>query len=141
MQDSVKVKGLLQIYNARTGELLYEKNNLVVNTGLALAVDNLKTPTAQLTHIAVGTGINAVQPTDTTLQTELLRKPIDDIDTIGNTLTAETLFQDLEALGVWKELGMFTAPSGGILFNRINISFTKTSEDAVLVKFTIVFST
>ena len=139
--ESLKIKGLLQIFNARTGELLYEKYNLVVNTGLALLVDNLKVSTGNLTHIEVGTGATPVLSTDTALETPLLRKAISDIDTIENVLTAETIFTDLEAVGTWKEVGMFTAPSGGVMFNRINIDFVKDTSDPVRVKFTVTIST
>jgi len=141
--EGLKVKGKLQIFSVKTGKLLYEKDNLVVNVGLAWMIDNLKNNTLHnpLSHIEVGTGTNPVSPTDTSLQTPLLRKPIDDIDTVNNVLTAEAQFEDYEAVGNWKECGMFNASSGGEMFNRINIDFVKTTEDAVKVKFTITLTT
>ena len=142
VNEKLKITGKLEIFNDKTGEKLYEKKNLVVNTGLAMLVDRLKAPTPDvLSHIAVGTGATLVIATDTALETELLRKEIDDIDTVNNSLTAETLYQDYEALGTWKEVGMFNASSGGIMFNRINVNFEKTNEDAVRTKFTITIST
>lgn len=140
MHETIKIKGLLQIFDANTNELLYEKSNLVVNSGLALMIDNMKVDTDHLTHIAVGTGTTTVSPSDTTLETEIFRKVISDIDTIVNVLTAETQIETTEANAIWKEIGMFTASSGGIMFNRINIDFNKTSSDTVKIKFTITIS-
>lgn len=138
MKEGLKIRGLLRIFSVKTGELLYEKENLVVNTGLNLMIDRLKNATNNpLTHIEVGTGTTVVTPLDTALETPLLRKAIDDIDTIENVLTAESQFEDYEAVAVWKEVGMFNAALGGTMFNRINISFDKTTEDAVRVQFTI----
>ena len=140
MKEGIKVKGLLQIFDAKTNELLFEKNNLVLNTGLALMVDNMKVSTAVLTHIAVGTGTTAVIATDTALETELYRKAVTNIDTLANVLTVETQMNAIEANAIWKECGILTASSGGILFNRINIDFNKTSADVVNIKFTITLT-
>jgi len=142
-RESLGIRGKVEIFRQTNSgwEKAYEKDNLVVNGGLELIVDHLKDISKPvLTHIAVGTGATPVQPTDTILQTELLRKPIDDIDTIVNVLTAETLFENYEAVGLWKETGMFTQASGGIMFNRVNIDFNKTTADVVKVKFTVTTS-
>ena len=141
VKDTLRIKGLLQIFNAKTGELLFEKQNLVVNSGLNMVIDRLKVNTINpLSYIAVGTGDTPVTATDSALQTEILRKEIDDIDTVNNVLTAEAQFEDYEAIALWKEVGMFNASIGGVMFNRINISFNKTTQDAVRVLFTITLT-
>ena len=137
VNENLKIRGRMEIFNSRTGKLLYEKNNLIVNTGLHYLIDMLKVNRDPIGWIEVGTGTNVVSAGDTALQIPLMRKEVTDIDTIGNVFTAETQFEDLEAVAVWKECGMFNASSGGIMFNRININFDKTTEDAVRVKFTI----
>ena len=139
--EGLNAKGILRIFNARTKELLYIKQNLVVNTGLAYIVDRMKTvPPDPINWIEVGTGTTLVDPTDTTLETPLLRKEVVDMDTIENTLTVNTLFENYEAVDNWKELGMFNAITGGVMFNRINIDFNKTSDDAVIVEFTVIIT-
>lgn len=139
--ERIKVKGLLEIFNVRTGELLYRKQNLVVNTGLNLMIDRMKVNTKNpLSYCAVGTGANLVTATDSSLQTEIARKLIDNIDTVNNVLIATTQFEDYEAVANWKEVAMLNDSVGGVMFNRINIDFNKTTQDAVKVQFTITLS-
>jgi hypothetical protein len=141
LKDTIKIKGRLEIFNARTGELLFEKDNLVVNNGLNFIVDRLKSNTPNvLSHIAVGTNNTPVSSTDIQLYSELLRKAITDINTIDNVLTVETQYEDFEALGHWYECGVFNAITSGVMFNRIIIDFLKTTEDAVRVKFTFTIT-
>jgi len=140
-KDSLKIKGKVEIFDLKTKEKLYEKDNLVVNTGLTLIIDRLKTNTINpLSHIAVGTGDTPVSATDTQLENEIMRKAISDIDTVGNILTAKTQFEDWEAIEHWREIAIFNAPAGGVMLNRVNIDFEKTTQDAVEVKFTLTIT-
>jgi len=141
LKDSLGIKGTLRILDANTRTILYQKDNMVVNLGLAYIVDRMKTvPPDPIGWIEVGTGTTPVDPLDTALETPLLRKAVTDLDTDNNILTVETLYARFEAIAVWKECGMFNASSGGTMVNRINIDFNKTGDDAVIVQFTVTLN-
>lgn len=104
---------------------------MITNDGLDLIRNWIHgdAPTAP-THMAVGTGTSFVQATDTTLETELLRKTFS-TKTKGTTgketlemtiLTTEGNGNDLS------EFGILNAASVGDLLNRIVIDpISKTS--------------
>lgn len=143
-KDGIRVTGLLEIFKLDrvSGNRIkvYEKKNLVVTTGLTLISDRLKTNSVNpLTHIAVGTGNTPVVPADVALQSELARKAVTDIDTIINVLTVETQFSETEANGTWEEVGIFNNLVAGTMFNRINVTYVKSSADPAIVRFTITF--
>ena len=138
MVDSIKIKGKIQIF--RNGVLEYEKNNMVVNTGLNLLADLVKGASSPLSHIEVGSGTTPVTEFDTTLETPILRKAVTDMDAVDNVLTVETQYEDYEANTTWGECGCFNAAVAGTMFNRINITFTKTAGDVVIVRFTFTFT-
>jgi len=138
LREGLGIKGTLKILNAKTREVLYQKDNMVVNTGLAYIVDRMKiVPPDPIGWIEVGIGTTPVDPLDTTLETPLLRKAVIDMDTVENVLTVETLYERFEAIAVWKEIAMFNAVTSGVMINRINIDFNKEGDDAVIVQFTV----
>jgi len=139
--ERIKVTGMVEIYNLRTGELMYVSRNLIVNSGLSMITDRLKAGTPNpVSHIAVGTDGTAAALTQTTLGSELARKVCSDISTAIGILTAETIFIDSEAIGHWRECGIFNSASSGTMLNRVVIDFDKTTIDGARVKFTIAFA-
>jgi len=137
----LKIKGRLTITNSRTGAVLLEKDNLVVGTGLSLIADRLKDNVqATLGWIAIGTGASTVSSTDTALQTEIDRKAATDIDAVDNVFEIEAEWLEGEAVTTWREVGIFNAVTGGVMFNRININFIKTLGDPVTVRFSITMT-
>ena len=139
--EGIKVTGRLTITNPRTGEVLYEKDNLVVNVGLEYIADRMKDNTADaLGYIAVGTGATAVSATDTSLYAEIDRKAATSTDATDNTFVIDADWTEAEAVANWKEVAIFNAASSGVMFNRINVDFDKTAADPVNVQFTITFA-
>lgn len=142
LSNKVRIKGRLEIFEYRQGEKVkvLEANNLVVNVGLEHIADriqnNVQTP---MSHIAVGTGSTPVTATDTTLQTELFRKINSNITATDNQYTIETDIDETEALGTWREAGIFNNSVGGTMLNRLNFTYVKGGQ-SVNVKFTITFT-
>ena len=135
-KERLIVKGRLELYRDIRGAWvrIRTKNNMVVNNGLALITDRLKDNGSNpINYIAVGTDSTAVVATDTTLGSELARKVCTDVDAVDNVLTAETIFGTGEAAGSWEEFALFNASSGGTMFNRINLSYTKTTIVSTIV--------
>ena len=137
--NTIKVTGKIQIFE--NGKLVLEKNNLVVNSGTELICDMLKdkSPDA-LGWIAVGTDNTTVSASDAALFSELDRKAATNVTAGVSTFIIETAFDLSEALGTWREAGIFNAASLGIMFNRININYIKGASN-VTVRFTITFTT
>jgi len=134
-KDNFTIKGKYRIRDAKTGEILFETKNLVVNTGLNLTLTQLAgTTSTPITHIAVGTSNIAATVSDTTLNTELYRKAVT-VSVENNILTASATFGLAEANDSWYELGMLTASSGGVMFSHANIVFQKLSDVAVIVEY------
>jgi len=92
----------------------------------------------QVTYIAVGTGTDAPNATDTDLQTELARKQISVRSALGDTASFRIFFNTSEANGTLKEIGLFgddatvTADSG-VLFARAAIDKEKTTSETLTI--------
>lgn len=141
--EKLRIKGKVEIFERKNSKWIkvFENENLVVDTGLAFMMDRLKANSPDpIDYIAVGTDDTAVTAGDTTLNTELARKACYDIDAVANILYAETIFENGEAIGVWKETGMFNDTPAGVMINRVIIDFTKTGSIAAKVKFTVTLS-
>jgi len=130
------IKGQLTIRNALTGEVLHQAENMVVDDGLELIADRMKDNTqAALGWIAVGTSNVTVAATDSALYAEIDRNAATVVNANLNTLEIETDFSAAEAVATWREVGVFNAAAAGVMFNRINIDFTKTAATPINVKF------
>lgn len=145
MIDKIVCTGRLRIFSRKEGEsawtLVVDKQNLVVNSGLALIADRLKDNVVNaLSHIAVGTGTMVVSATDTALQTELFRKAFDNVDTPGAQLVADTTLGPAEGNGTWGECGIFNAGAGGTMYNRINVTYTKNAGEETKLEFTLTYA-
>jgi len=137
IKNKIGIIGKCEIFNAKTGEKLYEGKNLVVDTGLNLIWKRMKNNTYDyFTHIGVGTDDTAVTAGDTELGTELLRNSISSMVITANSMQTEAQFAETDAVGTWKEVAIFNAASTGIMFNRTIIDFEKLNTDIVIVRFT-----
>jgi hypothetical protein len=139
MNESLKLRGIWTIreYNEK-GELLNTivKENMVVDDGLNLVLSRLNSNSLDfIDYIAVGTGSTTASASDTALETELLRKQATDKSLTGNELSVQTSFGTAEAIGDWREAGVFTASSSGTMLNRVNLVYEKTTGIIVVVKF------
>ncbi len=104
------------------------KNSIVLSGRDLVAKQFLGISTDPISHIAIGTGSNAVTSADMALGSEVFRKelkPVDASQHLTNTddnrrkvlLSAELDFA--EANGPLTEAGLFNAESGGVMYNRV----------------------
>lgn len=118
----------------------WEGRNMLMNAGRNQVLTFIGQATAPATfsqQFAVGTGtIYTVQPSDTSLATELARIAPASFSIVGNTVTVTSTFSTIQANGTWSNAGLFgisatgTANSG-TLMTHILCSFTKTSASAI----------
>jgi hypothetical protein len=95
-----------------------------------------------ITYCAVGTNITAPTAADTTLGTELFRKPVSVRSASGNVATFQTFFTTSEANGTLREAGLFgdgasETTDSGTLFSKLAINRTKTSGDTLTLNWDI----
>ncbi len=133
------------------GKLKYESkhHNLVVDAGLTLLANRIShvvpSSACLLNYIAVGTGTNVPDETDTQLQTENARKQVSSRTSSGVVAAISTVFNAGEVPNsTIKELGLFIDATGtansGTLFARTADDFVVTALDTVFVDWRISFS-
>ena len=146
LDDKIKVIGTYR------GTLIHEdgsvevstKHNLVVSSGVDFIFDAVfkSSATAKMTYIAVGTGTTAVLASQTALVAELLRKSVVYAHTAGTTVCSVTAtFAKGEATGAITELGILSASTSGVLFDRVVIPVVnKGANDIYTVEFDITLT-
>ena len=115
-------------------------HNDVVNSGLESVATHLA---STFTHVGIGTGTTAVVATDTALETEYTRSAV--TATSGGTGIRTWDHTFSVASGVSEtitEAGLFSASSGGTMFNRAVDSpgFTLDSSNDLRVLITVTVS-
>ncbi len=117
---------LIEARNVETGQVIFRdrRHNLAVLAGRNLIRDALAgDPVAGLSHFAVGTGSTSVTPTDTTLQAEVLRQPIQTKTKDTAKLQIVHYLSSTEANGnTLTEAGLFNDPVAGTMYARVTHS-------------------
>jgi hypothetical protein len=125
-------------------------NNIVLSGRDLVAKLFINEKIDPISHIAVGTGTDPVNPgADTQLQTQFFRKAIAPVDPTQNLtttgdgrkkvmITAELDFS--EANGALTEAGLFNAPTGGVMYNRVVFpAINKTGDFKLTLIWEILF--
>jgi len=158
MQGAVTV--ILSDEDGRTIEVLH-RHNRIVRAGRQLVAQlfggvTAGTPPAKVTHMAVGTGATDAADDQTALVTERApRKPISDVQYAdfdepqagGGTVrrvkvSLRSVFDFAEANGAdpLREAAIFTAASGGVMYNRVVFpAVTKTNAFQLTLLWEITF--
>lgn len=142
MEKSIKIRGDLEIINAKTKEVLVKTHNTFVATGLAEIAKWIGNGTAVIPHyIAVGTSNTAPASGQTALVgTELGRKAFSSTTINSNSVTYVAIFNEGEATGTWEETGVFSASTAGTMFSRaVTGTYTKGALDKIEVHWTYTF--
>lgn len=154
INESIDMKGRLTLLKQDRANTVIEEiaadNSIVLSGRDLVAKLFIKEKIAPISHIAVGTGSDPVDPAkDEKLGTELFRKPIKPADASQNiTTTADSrkkviITTDLdfnEANGVLTEAGLFNASTSGVMYNRVVFpAITKTSDFKLTLIWEVVF--
>lgn len=135
----MKCKGIMKIVDKKTNKVILEKHNRFVTSGLdAIAALINGESNVIPTHIAVGTSTAPIVDSQTALVgTELARVPFDSHIRTGNSIELVATFGAGAGTGAWEEAGIFSAPSGGIMFSRVlTETYTKHPSDVFEVHWT-----
>jgi hypothetical protein len=110
---------------------------LIVNSGLNQIRDFLNGDSPDPpSHLAVGTGTTAANASDTTLETEVLRKAVEKEEkATAGVIEYSVNIDSTEANGNnLSEIGIFNASSGGVMsIRRTHLAYQKTSSFGVKV--------
>lgn len=158
MQDTLNMLGRVHLIGEATdGRIVLDRwhANRIVRSGRQLVAQRFAgvpgTPPAVVSHMGVGTGGDAVTDDHTGLVAERARNPVatpvytDIIDTGGIKrvkVSLQTVFDFGEANGAdpLREAGIFTAASGGTLYNRVTFEpVTKAATFKLTLIWDIVF--
>ncbi len=136
MNDTIKYKGYV-IITDKNGSQRFD--NIVTNGFYQLIADILAGNTTDtLSYFGFGTGTNVAAITDNALQTESGdRKTINFISTTGGVIHLQTTVNGNELIYTWRELGIFTEVTGGIMTNRVNINYVHNTGEAVTIDYYI----
>lgn len=131
--EDLKVKGIVEDFA--------EINNLVVTAGKQYIGDlMIAAVSGSFTHCAVGSGTNTPTAGDTTLQTQTDRITVTDRYRSGADVHFDSFFDhNSTANGTTiNETGVFTAASGGSMYNRsiVTPGIAKTSSNTVTIAIT-----
>jgi hypothetical protein len=144
LKNNVKVTS----ENVKTGKVeIIETHNVGCDAGMeSLAARMVGAERGQVTYFAVGTGAStggdAPASTDTTLNTELIRKQISVRSSTGDTASFRIFFSTSEANDDLTEIGLFgddasVTVDSGVLFARAAIDKTKTDSETLTIDWSL----
>lgn len=147
MQDQLKVTGHINFKLFDANGLLKDERdikNVVVTVGKNYLATWLTAATQAdyfMRYIALGTGTNAANASDTTLQTELSSRVAGTLTPSSNVWQNVASFGPGVDTGAITESGIFSASSGGTMFARQTFAvINKGAGDSLQVTWQITFS-
>ena len=148
IKDNVGIKGKVKVFIRKKGEgwrLVRETNNMCVTAGLNLIRDRIATNSSSyIQYGAIGSGTTAPTAADTALESEILRKTFQNVDTsTDKQVTFEYWIASTEGNtpGTVSEVGLFTASTGGTMLCRATFdAITKDNTVEMLIVWTVSFA-
>lgn len=141
ISENFKVTG--QVTIQKNGEVVRDIPNTIVTAGKNDIASLITGAGSVMTHMAVGTGTNAVAAGDTALQTEADRNAL---GTSGgapstNTVVFSAVWNAGDGTGALTEAGLFSANSGGTMLARTVFSaVNKGASDVLTITWTLTIS-
>ena len=128
----------------------YEEKNIVVYAGLEKMLQRLaaEEESGEDTHIniaALGTGGGTPTTADEGLTTEVYRNAVVSATAADNKLFIDALYEAAEVDGTFSEFGLFLdgddgTPGSGTLWNRVLVSWVKSSSESLFVRSTFTLT-
>jgi len=126
LKGDISLSGRVRVivYRRKNGRLepVEERvvNNLVVTAGKSYICDLLiGAATEGFTYCGVGASGQTPSPSDTDLLSPIgPRRRVTDRFKVGSTATFSTFFGSQDNNGTWREAGLFTSASGGVMLSR-----------------------
>jgi hypothetical protein len=134
----IRGKAAITLKDVLTGEVeRWEGHNAIVDDGLNLLLERLigTAGASPMAYLAVGSGTGSFPGSESAMYNEDYRKAITTCSVSGNVGVWMTYFSTAEANGTIRELGLFNAPSGGVMFAhaKVDPARVKTSGKEMIV--------
>ena len=137
MIDTIKYKGKIIITEESGKQYVFK--NIVTDGFYQLIADNLIGASSDnLTHFGIGTGTTTATGTDTSLVTPSGdREAITYTDSTGAIIHLRATISGADLIYTWKEVGVFTALTAGIMTNRVNINYVHNAGESITIDYYI----
>lgn len=119
---------------------VYERQNLIVNAGLAIVAQRLAgddTYSLEINYGALGDGSGAIADSDTEMENEVYRKLASSSSYDGKTAYIDFFYEKADVAGTFTRFANFidgeAGADTGIMWSHLPVNWTKTSNDGLFV--------
>jgi len=141
MEDSIRLKTEITIYNKTKGRVEYRTENLITTLGKELYADRLINDSiTAIDYFAVGDDSTTHDATSTALNNEVFRKQLSTKSSPGNIAQYNVTVLGSEAVFVWREIGLFNDPTTGTMTNVANINYNHAAGDEVSIEWKVTLA-
>ena len=141
INDNIKARGTIELTDGNG--VVVRQANLVVDIGKDWMAGMISGAGNPMTHIATGTSVVPAAAGDLALGTELFRKSVvvSGGDVTDNVIVFEVTLVAGEATGALTEVGLFNAPSAGIMAARsVFAVYNKGAADILNIRWTLTIT-
>ncbi|MEW6613951.1 MAG: hypothetical protein AB1401_00545 [Thermodesulfobacteriota bacterium] len=146
MKSTIKIKGKVKIElfdkDGKLKDVRDIAGNLVVDDGLSHIADQMSDQgEAQMSHMAIGVGTTAPDPSDTALESELDRNALTSVTQTDNEVEYIGDWAAGDGTGAITEAGIFNDPAAGTMLARITFAvINKAANDQLRITWTHTYS-
>jgi len=119
---------------------VYERQNLIVNAGLAIVAQRLAgddTYSLEINYGALGDGSGAIADSDTEMENEIYRKLASSSSHDGKTAYIDFFYEKADVAGTFTRFANFidgeAGADTGIMWSHLPVNWTKTLNDGLFV--------
>lgn len=119
---------------------VYERQNLIVNAGLAIVAQRLAgddTYSLEINYGALGDGSGAIADSDTEMENEVYRKLASSSSHDGKTAYIDFFYEKADVAGTFTRFANFidgeAGVNTGIMWSHLPVDWTKTLNDGLFV--------
>lgn len=143
MHSESGIEGHLAAYKTATGEIAFEKHNMVLDKGIAGIMKLVVGGSVNITHMGVGADDTAAAPSDEGLADEVARVAVTSKVSTTTDITDDSVqiiaeFGPGVATGALKEAALFTSDSGDTAWTRNTFGvYNKEVDDGLTLVWTL----
>lgn len=136
MNDKIKYKGYV-IITDKKGKHRFDN---VVTQGFYQLIANLATGISSdiIDYFGFGTGTTIASNVDTELVSESGdRLQVTFKDSVGGIMHFQVTVNGGQLIYTWREIGLFTASTGGVMTNRVNVNYVHSLGESITLDYYI----
>jgi hypothetical protein len=132
----IKMKGTITIFNNKTNTVDGVFHNMTTDIFFE-ALANFFTGSGGegIRYFGISDTLGVIASTRTSLNNEVLRKIINSKTTDGSDMIFTIIISETDAVGDWKEVGLFEDSTSGDMFTIAEIDYTHVSGEALTITY------